>query len=32
MDEGIGAAVRSLRLRRGLSLDVLAGLVGRDKS
>lgn len=32
MEEGIGATVRSLRLRRGLSLEVLAGLVGRDKS
>jgi transcriptional regulator with XRE-family HTH domain len=28
----IGARVRSARLRRGLSLDVLAGLVGHSKS
>jgi len=34
MDErtGIGAAVRSARLRRGLSLDVVAGLAGHTKS
>ena len=28
----IGAAVRSARLRRGLSLDVVAGLAGHSKS
>jgi len=36
VDEGtgtrIGAAVRSARLRRGLSLDVVAGLAGHSKS
>jgi transcriptional regulator with XRE-family HTH domain len=37
VDEGtgttrVGAAVRSARLYRGLSLDVVAGLVGRSKS
>ena len=32
MGQGIGATVRSLRLRRGLTLEVVAGLVGRDKS
>jgi transcriptional regulator with XRE-family HTH domain len=32
VEQGIGATVRSVRLRRGLSLDAVAGLVGRDKS
>jgi transcriptional regulator with XRE-family HTH domain len=32
MDEGIGAAVRAARLRRGKSLDVVAQLAGHSKS